>query len=452
MQKRILDSETLIEVMSHYTSRADFAKMDSAAYHKCKKLGILDKYLPRALKSFNETECLQIASKYEFPWELGKANNCVYQMLQRHGLLNKAFANKRTRAYDEEAFVSIAKTYDYASDFRKDHPAEYQALLKHNKALFQSIFTKKKHRVLTYEVCRLAASKYNCRADFGKFSPHEYAKSCNKGWINDFAKEYNYLSYRESVLKSRISQGTSMCNEAIVSIAKKYKTPKDFIKHDSAAYSVAQKRGLLESFTWLNRQPQHWEDVTYVYEFPQFKVAYVGRTGRFTRRDYGHRHNVTDPVYMFAERNSLPVPQAVVVARGMPLKDGQASECRFIEQYKNNGWTLLNRIKGGGAGNIGYTTSKKNALAIAKKFTSLKDLREAHKNIVAVLYSRGWIQDCPWLSKIRAPKVTRGYWNVFENVKAAAQQFDSVESFKAHAWGAYDGAARNGWLTELFSA
>ena len=40
---------------------------------------------------------------------------------------------------------------------------------------------------------------------------------------------------------------------------------------------------------------------------------------------------------------------------------------------------------------------------------------------------------------------------MFENVKCEASKYKDANTFKSKAWGAYCGAARNGWLDELYN-
>lgn len=446
-KRRILDETTCRKIAEQYKSRADLAKSDSAVYRKCINLNILDELLPRQLKKYNEQECIAIASKYKFPWELGKANNAVYQMLQHHGMLEKLYPLHRYKKYNESECIEIAKKYSYPGDLRKDFPTVYQALSKRN--LIKWVFPNTKYNHPDYERCRLVASKFHRKKDFEAKAPSEYAKSINMGWVDDFAKEFNYCSFRESQMESRIVNGTSISNDVIISIAHKYTDRSKFIK-ESGVYGLAQKRGLLSMFTWMNKRPQGWSDTVYVYEFPTTRVAYVGRTGRPKTREYEHKTLASDIVFKYAKLCGLQVPNPIILHDGLSLKDGKRLECTEINNYRNIGWTLLNRRPGGGAGNIGYSISKTYALKIAKRYDTLKQLREDYPKIVRLLYSKGWIAECTWLKRIHPPAVKRGHWDVYDNVKKEALKYKTESEFKSKAWGAYDGAIRNGWLNELF--
>lgn len=214
-------------------------------------------------------------------------------------------------------------------------------------------------------------------------------------------------------------------------------------------YSLAVKRHLISSFDWLKKSPQGWEDFVYVYEFSETHVAYVGRTGRLANRDYEHKHNVNDPVCCYASKIGVLVPNPKILHRGLSLERGKVLECEWISKYTADGWKLLNRKSGGGAGNIGKIFSKNKVLSIASRFNSLKSLREAHPEVVQALYSHDWISECTWLEKIHAPKVKRGFWNVLDNVICEASKYETLREFRSKSWGAYSGAVRNGWLRFL---
>lgn len=447
MTKRILNEAECRAIAGQYKSRVELAKRDSAVYQKCLKLNILDGIFPRKLKKYDENECIKIASQYKFPWELGKANNAVYQMLQHHGMLEKLYPLHRHKKYNESECIEIAKKYVYPDDLRKDFPAVYQALSK--RKLIKWLFPNTKYNHPDYERCRLVASKFHRKKDFEVNAPAEYEKSIRMGWVDDFAKEFNYCSFRESQMESRIANGTSISNDEIISIAHKYTDRSKFIK-ESGVYGLAQKRGLLPMFTWMNKRPQGWSDTVYVYEFPATHVAYVGRTGRPKTREYEHKTLTSDVVFKYANSCGFQVPNPIILHDGLSLKDGKRLECIELNNYRNNGWTLLNRRPGGGAGNIGYSISKTYALKIAKRYDALKQFREDYPKIVCLLYSKGWIAECTWLKRIRPPMVKRGHWDIYDNVKAEALKYTSRKDFHSKSWGAYDGAMRNGWLNELF--
>lgn len=447
MERRTLDEQLCRQVATQYKSRMDLAKFDCAVYHKCLELKILDELFPRKLNKYDEQECIRIASMYRFPWELGKANSPVYQMLQHRGLLDKLFPLHRKKKYDEAECLEIARKYDCPGDLDRDFPAVYQKLSK--RGLIKALFPDSTYENYNYDICRQAASRFRRKKDFEENAHGEYEKSLKMGWLDGFAEEFHYMSYRESQMVSRIANGTSIGDDEIVGIAKRYTDRTKFIK-ESGVYELARKRGLLSSFTWMDAKPHVWSDTVYAYEFPQTHVAYVGRTGRPDRRDYEHRTLDTDSVLKYARSQGVAVPEPVILHGGLSLDEGKRMECAEIEKYLEGGWTLLNRRPGGGAGNIGYTISKSGALRIARKYSSLKLLRQDHPKLVQRLYSRNWISECTWLERIRPPKVRRGHWDVYDNVRAEALKYGTEQEFNAKAWGAYCGAVRNNWLGKLF--
>lgn len=447
MQRRILNEANCRELCKKFSSRAELFK-DGVLYHKCLELKILDEIFPRKLTKYDEERDIAVAKQFKYAWELGKADNAVYQRLQSHGLLDKLFPVKRNAKRNIDECIAIAKTYDYPSDLQRDLPGVYRVLSKYG--LTKQIFTKSKQDHPDYERCREAASRFNRKKDFETKAPHEYAKANSMGWLDDLCNEFHYMSFRESQMVSRITNGTSISNEEIMKIAKQYTDAGKFIK-ESGVYWIAQKRKLLPLFTWMSKKPQGWCDIVYAYEFTDERVAYIGRTGRPEKRDYEHRNSETDPVFKYAKLHNRQVPAPIILHNGLTLTDGKKMECCEIARYLNDGWTLLNRRAGGGAGNIGFCTSKANALRIAKKYTTLKDLRKDHKQLVQLLYYKGWINECVWLKKINPPKVKRGHWDVFENVKCEASKYKDANTFKSKAWGAYCGATRNGWLDELYN-
>lgn len=403
--------------------------------------------MSRKVSRYDEQACIEEALKYEFPWELGKFNNSVYQKLQRRGMLSKIYNHRKNAKRSIKECIEIASRYEYQCDLKRADSGAYLVLYKNG--LLSKLFTRKKHNSYTFEECEKEASLYHSKIGFCKGSPKHYAKSVKQEWISLFADKFKYLSTKAAILENRVENGSSVDNNKIIEVAKKFDNSRKFRSTEPSMYNLAVKRHLISSFDWLKKSPQGWEDVVYVYEFSETHIAYVGRTGRLANRDYEHKHNVNDPVCCYASKIGVPVPNPKILNRGLSLERGKVLECEWISKYTADGWKLLNRKSGGGAGNIGKIFSKNKVLSIASRFNSLKSLREAHPEVVQVLYSHDWIDECTWLEKIHAPKVKRGFWNVCENVIKEASKYNTLREFQSNSWGAYTGAVRNGWLDLL---
>lgn len=101
-----------------------------------------------------------------------------------------------------------------------------------------------------------------------------------------------------------------------------------------------------------------------------------------------------------------------ILNRGLSLERGKVLECEWISRYTADGWKLLNRRSGGGAGNIGKIFSKNKVLSVASRFNSLKSLRESHPEVVQALYSHDCISECTWLEKYTLLKL-KGAFGMF---------------------------------------
>jgi hypothetical protein len=349
------------------------------------------------------------------------------------------------RILDKKTCHAIAKTYTSRSAFQKNDPSAY------NKAwrmgwVGEWFGTKTRQSSFTKEKCCELAKQCRYRAEFKRLNGQAYRISLRNGWIDDYTW---FLS--KSVVSAELNRKHT--DEEVEMAARKYTRMKDFMHKDYNMYNVAQKRGMLKKFTWLKTNleaaSRKYKDCVYAYEFRRTKTAYIGRSIEPARRDYQH-HLPGDCVFEYANTHKVNIPRMKIVMDGFNPDAGAMVECRIIEQYREAGWTLLNKIKGGGLGAINSGKyDKKYCMAKAQKFIYLSDMMNENQVLYQNLRKNGWIKECTWLIYKKNPNNT---WSKMpkEQMRKIAAKFSSRQAFRKGSTCAYEIARRKGWISEWF--
>ena len=405
-----MDEATVRKIASTFKSRGELHKKRSYVYTRCVELGILDEVLPRLTNKWMKEKLIEVASKYEYKADFLEANPTAYAACKKYGVLDIVFTRGRRPC------------------------SKY-----------------------TYEVCREIASHFNSKVAFKRGKVSAYDRSVEMGWIDEFAKDFNYISTREAIAET--VSGTYKKNGAkywsddeLIAVAKQYTRLIDFTHNAPREYSVALRRGLVPTFTWLERAEfidGYAGDTIYAYEFSSTNHAYVGRTDNMNRR---HREHLDkkhpDTVMRYALSNGLEVPEPKVLVTGLTTEEGKLMEGVKLDEYRNNGWGIINRAKPGSTGMLGRGLSVAQAMERSRKyeyvFNFMKDDRRAYE----VLRRKGKIRECTWLKYKMCDRMPHGYWNSYDRCFDEAKKYVNMHDFREQSNAAYMSAKRHKWLND----
>lgn len=365
--------------------------------------------------------------------------------------INEKHKGGRPKPDKEECRLAASK-YKYKSDFRAAEPRMYsKAYIQH---WLDEFFPCHKPRTPKYTLseCKKLAMTCSTRREFRLNNPTAYECAYKNGWLDSLGlpdrKTTNSLAHK------------LVSDEEVIEIAKQCSSSREFRTKYARYYSMAVKRKLLASFTWLDKNPEvlnGFYDNVYVYEFPEYKVAYVGRTVNPMLRDAEHR-KPGDIVYEYALKTGLDVPEPKYVYSKITIDDGRLKECEVMSEYRKDGWHLLNRQAGGGIGNL-RRVSKKKLLAIARKYEYRSDFRRCDHAAYNAMYKYGWLAECTWLKRKHGgptPGIPRksyvSKWADYEVCKAEAMKYNSRNAFRVGSGGAFEYAWKQGWVHEWFPA
>ena len=304
--------------------------------------------------------------------------------------------------------------------------------------------TAKSKTIWTHDSCYKEAKKYNSKVDFKTAVPTAYAKARIKGWLN----EYTWFT---SLRKDLGFWTKEQCFEE----AKEYKTKTEFMKSSPTAYSKSLKNGWSIDYTWFtNEQINVYKgkvDSIYSYFFEEQNAVYVGRTlmRRQKDRDREHLYKIDrDAVAKFAKECGCPVPPMVIIEENLTLEEGQEREKFWIEEYKNQGYTILNKAATGkgtsSLGMIGHGKwNYKSCYREAKKYKNAAAFGNGCRGAYSVALVNGWLSEYTWFVKLWEPR-----WDK-KTCYQEAKKYKTRGEFQKGTPGAYNKARIKGWINEF---
>lgn len=291
-----------------------------------------------------------------------------------------------------------------------------------------------------YDNCYNAAKECTSRMEFKKKYTAGYHKARKHKWLDDYTwfdekPKFNYWDY-------------DACYKAALTC----KTRSEFQKKYPGAHKPAWKNGWLDDYYWFERKANFVDDKVhnvYCYLFNEQHYVYVGRTNDITARDWNHKHKVC-PVKKFADKHNVSVPEITVLESGLTLDESLIYEDLYVEQYKNDGWNLINKGKTGlTSGSIGGGKRpkwyKKSCYDAALKCKTRNEFMKKYRSAYVRAWKMGWLNDYYWLDYEKKPN---GYWN-YETCKEESLKYNTIKDFNLQSCGAYLVSLENGWLDDF---
>lgn len=175
-------------------------------------------------------------------------------------------------------------------------------------------------------------------------------------------------------------------------IAKQYKYMCDFYKENYNIYIKCEQNKWLTDFTWLNttnlslKYKEYKTNCVYAYEYEN-NFVYVGLTNNIKRRDYDHKTDINDTLFSYSNKNNLQIPNYKILENNLTSYESALSEIKWIKIYKDNGWHLINKNKGGTiGGNKFIVWSDDDIIKESKKYSSkiemYKKSRTAYNHMI----------------------------------------------------------------------
>lgn len=189
----------------------------------------------------------------------------------------------------------------------------------------------------TKEDCRLEALKYRTRKEFKENNSKMYHMITEHRW-------YDLFDHMPIVRNSNNYLSKIECYEE----ALKYATRIEFSKNSYRHYKVAYRKKWLDEICFhMKPLGNLYKRCVYVYEFSD-KSVYIGLTFNLEKRDNQHLNKKT-PVHNHMEKTHTH-PIRRILSEYIDAIEAKQLEINTIIEYRNNGWNILNKSKGGELG------------------------------------------------------------------------------------------------------
>jgi len=237
--------------------------------------------------------------------------------------------------------------------------------------------------------------------------------------------------------------------ENILSEAKKYTSRTEFNVGSKSAYNAAYRKGWLEeACAHMERKGSRYERFVYSIRSVKTKKIYIGLSLNPKNRLKEHisrgRPYVQDLIkegYVFKIHTEL-----------LSVDEAANKEISLIIWYRNRGWKVVNKMKGGGIGSPITKYNKKECFRIANLCENRKEFQEKHTGAYSQAHAKGWIDELfehHYNKGFSDKYVRKGTWNK-EHLRQLAEKFSNVNEFKKHEPLAHKAALRKGWINLFF--
>ena len=297
----------------------------------------------------------------------------------------------------------------------------------------------------TYEACYEEAKRYKTRGEFREKNPYAYGLSLRKKWIDE------YYWFAPSIT------GLKNTKEKCMKIALGCKTLKEFITKHYSIYQKARENGWDKEYDWLERQApidKRKNDNVYAYFFNEQHAVYVGRSvdASIVNRRSHHRTDEGSTVYKFAKQNNIPIPEMTVLESGLTLNDGLVMEDYYVNKYREEGWTVLNKAKTGSkSGSLGsmgrgrLTRAKCYELSLGCK--SRGEFAEKYRSAYNKARKQGWLEDYKHFSQPH--EIVKEYRWPIEKLIEEANKYDTYTDFRKYSKRAYWAVKNKGLIQTI---
>lgn len=357
---------------------------------------------------------------------------------------------KRPHGYwSYENCYNEALKYKSRSEFKQGNHLAYRTAVKNGWLDDYDWFTRPNSK-WNYQSCLEEAKKYSTRSEFANGSSGAYHVACRNKWIDD----YTWLPTDGRHLKYQKSKWNY---ENCYKEAQKYKSRGEFAKQNNSAYNSARKHKWIDDYTWLRDERldliNDRIDCVYAYEFPDMLAVYVGRTliKRKKDRDREHLYVRNDAVVKFAIKHNKRVPLPIYLEDNLTIKEGVEKECYWINKYKEQGWQVLNKAKGGSIGGIGKGKTKFTydiCYEQARLCKTRTEFRDCGTNAYRVALKNGWIKDYTWFEDGKVVGANKRRKYNYQTCYEEASKYNTITEFENGSHGACIAARTNGWMKD----
>jgi len=440
-------------------------------------------------------KCKEEALKYSTRSEFKKKSASAYNSASRNGwvdsiCLHMTCVFKPSVYWTYEKCKEEALKYSTRSEFQKKSASAYNSALRNgwlNDVCSHMKFVLKPSGYWTYEKCKEEALKYKNRKDFCLNSKGCYDASYKNGWLDDICSHMKYIfrpngywtyeKCKEFALSCKTLEELrkshaydvilknnwydkicghlvrksnpkgywtyEKCKEEV----SKYEYISDLYKNGKACIGVIKKNKWDKLLLNLKHKCSLKNRYIYAFEFSDRSV-YVGLTYDLEKRKIDHltsKKNISQ-VFSYINKTGLFYIFKNVYDKSFDTNLAGEMEKITIENYKKNGWNILNKSKGGslGAINVKWTYERLKKEKINCKTVS--DFRKKIKpHVISKIRKNGWYNDF-FYDLIDDSRVK---WN-FENASQEMKKYKNIKEIQKKRSGLYKFLYKHNMLNSFY--
>lgn len=217
-------------------------------------------------------------------------------------------------------------------------------------------------RKWTKELCAAEAAKYFTRYEFLVGSKKAHQAAYSHGWLNEICGHMKPLP--------------DWTYEKVANAAAPFANRTAFKRHENAAYLIALRRGWLELVCAHMQAPDKLKVFTrqiYIIREQGANRVYIGLSVDPLKRLLDHKSGGVKNV-----RDLLSKPYRFLVLTGrVPAEDAAKFEKQLIARFRDRGWDVINRVRGGGLGSAPLKWTKERIIEVLKEHKTLAQFRIA---------------------------------------------------------------------------
>lgn len=364
-----------------YSSRSEFKRRSGGAFNAAKRLKILDdvcshmKRVNNPPSIYTEVYLANIALKYTSKKDFRKNDLAAWKAAYRRGLVPLVCSHmeelcKPTNFWNYEECKKEVSNYKTLKELYQNNPTVHKKIINENWS--DLLFHLKRNKASNgtwcdYSNIREEALKYKSRSEFKKNSNGAYSGARKLNVLDDVCSHMEPLRDNYKHIKDCARVALNFNNRVV------------FREEEPACYDYAQKRG------WLDEICEHMEykgntkkRKLYAIEFED-ECVYVGLTFDYEDRE---RRRKIQRDYVWEKQQSVNY-KTVYFNVLYPAQEASKKERALVEQYKQNGWTIINRKLAGGLGGNSVKWTEDKIFEVALKCSSRGELWKKYPGAAA---------------------------------------------------------------------
>ena len=409
-----------------------------------------DEFYPNRTKIKSKWECkencIEKAKKYsDYATFIRQAYDC-YLAMKDNGWLDEVF--KQSPNYNEINFWNNysnckqeCEKYNSIRELRRNNIKCYNSIIRNN---WKNDFFETKHKeVKDFGYWNVIE---HCIEESKKYSTITELKIKSNGCYSSVLKHHWEIECFPD-LKKRKPNGYWDIKENCIEEAKKYRNLREFQKCAYGAYKCAKNNNWIEEIDSLYDKTIMYHSYeekihsVYIYLFEDEKVFYVGRTNCLKRRHQQHIRDANDTLNKYCCSKGIEIPPYIILQENLNAPESQYYEDFYLNEYKESGWTPLNKaVTGVNKGSLG-ATCKWNYEACKKeasKYNTITEFEYGNMSAYNACKKNGWTYDF-----FTSSKKDDHYWDNYENCKKAFEKCHSCRELIMRYGGCYNAIKRN---------